>query len=325
MKKILSIALVLVLVLSLGATAFAADEVTYTDGQGASFTLKYTGSGKPEETFKFSDFTCTDVQNAGAGITTENAPKPTKIADVTVSATEESKTVNIALPTYTTVGVYTYTFNQTVGTTAGVTYYKAGTEQQMKLVVTVIQDETEGANPDKLRIAAVHVEAGSTDADKTGEIENTYEGHKLTVSKTVEGNFADRTKDWNFTVVLTAPEGTTVNNTIQQGETDIAGGWTTKTLTFTLKHGESIDISNIPVGTTYTVVETESGENGYTTEGEVTTATALSEDTEVDVKNTKNTTPDTGISLDSLPYILIVAVVLSAAVVMFINKRRSEV
>ena len=41
--------------------------------------------------------------------------------------------------------------------------------------------------------------------------------------------------------------------------------------------------------------------------------------------NEKKTDIDTGIALDSLPYVLVVAVVLSAAVLMFVNKRRSEV
>ena len=46
-------------------------------------------------------------------------------------------------------------------------------------------------------------------------------------------------------------------------------------------------------------------------------------DVTVTITNTKTAEVDTGITLDSLPYILIVAVVLAAAVVMIINKRRN--
>jgi hypothetical protein len=75
------------------------------------------------------------------------------------------------------------------------------------------------------------------------------------------------------------------------------------------------------------VDEDDYSADGYTTTGEVTEATAMASNGDVTapIVNDKTATVDTGISLDSLPYILIVAVVLSAAVVMFINKRRSEV
>ena len=52
---------------------------------------------------------------------------------------------------------------------------------------------------------------------------------------------------------------------------------------------------------------------------------ALRRITRVRLSNNKEVTVDTGISLDSLPYILIVAVILAASVVMVVSKRRSEV
>ena len=55
------------------------------------------------------------------------------------------------------------------------------------------------------------------------------------------------------------------------------------------------------------------------------TAIAADDADTVTITNNKDTDIDTGIILDSLPYVLVVTVVLSAAVLMFVNKRRSEV
>ena len=82
MKKLFAIILALTVLMSLSTTAFAAAG-DYTDVTKASFTVKYTANSgtAPTETFSFSEFTCSSVTDAAAGVTTANAPKPTKIAD----------------------------------------------------------------------------------------------------------------------------------------------------------------------------------------------------------------------------------------------------
>lgn len=330
MKKILSVALVLALVLSFGVTAFAANGDTY-DASATNnvititktLTASGTGAQYPGDTLAFT------ATSEGVTDCTEGTEQPDlpAISNVTVNEGDTSATINVTLPAFTAVGVYTYKIQETDTNVAGVTYRA----DAITLVLTVIEQDG------KKVVAAVHCEvpvdpvteeegSGST---KTDVFENTYEAAALTISKSVTGNLGDKQKDWNFTVTFTAPSGDTVKGTIGCSDTTKAiapgEGWTTKTATFVLKDSESITFNNIPVGTTYTIVETESGEDGYTTTGEVTTAKELSEDTTETIVNNKEVTVDTGISLDSLPYILIVAVVLSAAVVMFINKRRSEV
>ena len=99
------------------------------------------------------------------------------------------------------------------------------------------------------------------------------------------------------------------------------------TATIQVKHGDTVTFANVPEGVTWTVAEADYSSEGYDAADystESSTMTAGGEAT-CTITNNKSVTVDTGISLDSLPYILIVAVVLSAAVVMFINKRRSEV
>ncbi|MBQ9685871.1 MAG: hypothetical protein IJV41_04880 [Oscillospiraceae bacterium] len=331
MKKTISVLLALVLVLSLSVTAFADDDpVTYTDATTATFKVTYTatdGGTQPEETFTFSAFTCTNVENGGVladgtVVNTSTAPVPEKIADITLNSTTTEGTATITLPTYTAVGIYTYTFNETVGTTSGVTYYKDDAVQTMKLVVTVIQD---GDN--KIRVAAVHVENGNTDADKTGTIANTYQNGTLKVAKVVSGNMGDKSKYFDVTVTFAPAEGESIKSAITYtgGKYTDAQTVSNNTVTIQVKDGDTITFSNVPATATYIVDEADYSSDGYTTTGEVTTATAMTSkgDVTVTITNTKTAEVDTGITLDSLPYILIVAVVLAAAVVMIINKRRN--
>ena len=332
MKKILSLALALVLVLSMSTVAFAAEtgESTYTDMSTVTLTKEYkltnTGTTSPAETFAFSTLTCTNVTDAADGVTTTNAPVPT-IANVSYTAGEAGgenakKNITITLPEYSSVGIYTYTFTETDGGTAGVTYRS----DAITLVVTVIE---QGG---KVRVAAVHTE-GEGEA-KSGEFNNEYSAGCLSVKKTVTGIMGDQQKEFTVKVTFTAPEGDTVREdityvdgtetkTIEAGE-----GWTgSKEVEITLKHDETVTFTNIPYGVTYTVVE-----NDYTAEadGGYDVASYNFDDNNkkidsasenVTITNNKDGEIDTGISMDSMPYILLLAVACMGLFV-FISKKR---
>lgn len=332
MKKFLSLALALVLVLSLSTVAFAAEgeETTYTDMSTVTLTKEYkltnSGTTSPAETFAFSTLTCTNVTDAADGVTTANAPVPT-IASVSYTAGEAGgenaeKNITITLPTYTSVGIYTYTFTETDGGTAGVTYRS----DAITLVVTVIEQDG------KVRVAAVHTE-GDGEA-KSGEFNNEYSAGSLSVKKTVTGIMGDQQKEFTVKVTFTAPEGDTVREAITyvdgtETKTIAAGeGWTgSKEVEITLKHDETVTFTNIPYGVTYTVVE-----NDYTAEadGGYDAASYNFDDNNkkidtasenVTITNNKDGDIDTGITMDSMPYILLLAVACMGLIV-FISKKR---
>lgn len=332
MKKILALALALVLVLSMGTVAFAAEgeETTYTDMSTVTLTKEYkltnAGTTSPAETFAFSALTCTNVTDAADSVTTTNAPVPT-IASVSYTAGEAGgknakKNITITLPTYTSVGIYTYTFTETDGGTAGVTYRS----DAITLVVTVIEQDG------KVRVAAVHTE-GEGEA-KSGEFNNEYSAGSLSVKKTVTGIMGDQQKEFTVKVTFTAPEGDTVREAITyvdgtETKTIAAGeGWTgSKEVEITLKHDETVTFTNIPYGVTYTVVE-----NDYTAEadGGYDAASYNFDDNNkkidtasenVTITNNKNGDIDTGINMDSMPYILLLAVACMGLIV-FISKKR---
>lgn len=337
LKKIVCLVLGLALMLSLGTVAFA-DEVTesgettqpstYSDQTTVIiekvYKIENVGTTSPAETFT--------VEQVGDGCVTDGdattAPALGTIAGAVfaegAATTEGAKAnITITLPTYTTVGVYEYTLKEAVGTTAGVVYHSGN----IKLVVTVMKD-ADGT----IRVAAVHTEAENE--EKSGSITNVYraagvqsEDTGLKIMKTISGNMADPDKYFEFTVSLTGETG----KTYAASYAIKGGSYTSNPTSCTvdtpfkiyLKAGETITIENLPYGVTYTVDETDY--NGYTTKGEVLTPAMVDAATEsVTVNNEKSADVDTGIYTDTMPYILLLAVVAVAAIVFFSKKRYAK-
>lgn len=332
MKKFMSLLLALLLVMSLGSSAFADN---YTDMPTATLTVTYNetneGSISPAETLAFT-IARTSVTDAAEGVTAENMPIPIL---GTVSYAEGdagkdgamTKSLTITLPSYSSVGIYTYTIKQTAGTNAGVEYWS----EDIRLVVTVIQDAATGL----IRVAAVHTEGTGT-GQKSDDITNTYSAGSLSVTKTVTGNMGDRDKYFAITVTLTGEQGKTYASsyTVSGGSKLVNGPDDSNSptisigtpATFYLKHGETFTIENLPYGVTYTVAEAD-----YTAEGyedaeinfpdqnkKIDTASET-----VTIINNKEAAVDTGIVLDSLPYVLLLVLSIGGAV-LFLLKRRSS-
>lgn len=138
---------------------------------------------------------------------------------------------------------------------------------------------------------------------------------ELTIQKTVSGNMYNANDVFSFT--------------LQYGE---------KTETFTLKGGESKTFQ-VPVGAEVTVTEDLTKSNGYIPSngtGTTVTLTAGSEkngifkfampeqDGKLVINNDKTVQIDTGISLETVPYILILAVVVIGAVLLIKRRRKRD-
>lgn len=329
MKKLISLTLALFFVLSMATAASATD--MYTDMTEVTITKMYEAANpdttSPAETFEFT-IAPTSVTDAAEGVTVENMPLPT-IGNVSYASGEagsetKSKNITVMLPEYTSVGIYTYTIRETAGTTAGVTYF----DSEIRLVVTVLQT-ADG----KIRVAAVHTEA--VGEAKSNCFANTYSAGALAVTKEVTGNLGDRNKEFHVTVTFTAPEGKTVGEAISymdgSEEMTIPAGWTgTRQATITLRHDETVTVTNLPYGVTYTVVEDDytGSENGgydaavyaFSDDGMLVDSAA---DT-VKITNNKTSEVDTGVSLDSVPFILILAACAGTAVLLVIKRRKKE-
>lgn len=319
-KKMITAILVFSLALSLSAIAFADDEKfeapLYTDMSSVTITKVYTlvGDGKsPAEAFT--------LQQVGDGIVRDGeaaaAPPLGKITDAVYS--EGAATGNgaeaeftISLPKYDNVGIYEYSLAEIPGTTAGVTYY----ENTIKLVVTVVNDNDTG----KLRIAAVHTE--SVGDQKSDRFPNTYSAGKLNIYKNVTGNLGDKTKYFTFTVTLTGEEGKTYAESyaVSGGSSDRNPSAVTigESAVFYLKHDETVTISNLPYGVGYTVTEDTPSDYTLTKSGDTGSVAAASQT--ASFTNRKGGTPDTGISLDSLPYVLVLVCIGMGAAALSVKK-----
>lgn len=190
----------------------------------------------------------------------------------------------------------------------------------------------------------------------------------VTITKQVTGLLGDTNKEFAFSVSITQNGTACTGVTAKKGSTEVSLN------SFTLKHGETVTLENVPIGATITVNESTPGEHytvystgyndGQNGSGEVTfkyvavanTAAAsdtdeadlmllsMDEGTAVDtdavaladatdkmvtnnaimVTNHCTLFPDTGVLLDTLPYIVILAVVAGGVALLMLRKHRKE-
>ena len=148
---------------------------------------------------------------------------------------------------------------------------------------------------------------------------------KLTITKTVTGNFGDKSKAFQFSMQVDGGNSfkLTANGTA------LANGSQSDYI-FSLKHGENIVIEGMPVGKKIVLAETNAEQ--YTVSFNDTVETnrnyvnekGLKENTTINVTNHRNVSPDTGVFVDSLPYILIIACVAGVAALFLIRRRKKR-
>ena len=150
----------------------------------------------------------------------------------------------------------------------------------------------------------------------------------VVVSKVVTGNFGDRNKNFTFTATLTKGAGVAVDFPTA-GSGYIVNG---NVASFDLKHGENVTLINLPIGAKLTILETDNGghsvtvkeNNGSPITGSSITVTIPTSATATSVEFTNNKTViiDTGISLDSWPYIMILILLISGGIGGLVWKRK---
>ena len=156
----------------------------------------------------------------------------------------------------------------------------------------------------------------------------------LTVTKTVTGKLGDTNKAFTFTI--TKADGTAANITdtnIEISEADRAKVEWKGNGQFTLKDGASIIFKNLPSGQYKVVEDNYSGEkyetsyvvDSGTPENRREASVTIGTDAKT-IAFTNNCTlqPDLGVLLDTLPYIVILAVVAGGVALLMLRKHRKE-
>lgn len=344
-KKIGALILAGTMLLSMGTTVFAAEEPTVPDvnqnGQ-VPITKEFEmadGLRTPAATFKFT-----------ATSRTEGVPTAT-IADVSFA---DGQTGTLKGEKYVLEGTTTISFQGT-WPHAGEYVYTV-TESKENPMSNVTYDTSSytlrvyvinGTNG--LEVEKITAQGANGKTDKI-LFTNTYAKNDatLTIEKNTTGKYADKTKEFKFEITFTKSpmsDQTSFTGTIgAQSDTYIAG--TPKE--FSLADGERLVFHDLPVGTTYVVKELDALD-GYTpsvtvVENRTTTVnrTAAQEgdaldtlkeggkrnlvgeyENKVTFTNThKGGVVPTGILMNNLPFILLVAVAIVAFVSLAVIKRR---
>lgn len=156
----------------------------------------------------------------------------------------------------------------------------------------------------------------------------------LTVTKTVTGKLGDTNKAFTFQILDAS--GKPVELTTGSYEFGNANGALLSDGTdgkFTLKDGASIIFKNLPSGQYKVVEDNYSGEkyetsyvvdSGTSTDGQEATVTIGTDAKQINFTNHRTLEPDLGVLLDTLPYIVILAVVAGGVALLMLRKHRKE-
>lgn len=160
----------------------------------------------------------------------------------------------------------------------------------------------------------------------------------VTINKTVSGNLGDQSKAFPFSLSITV-DGKNYTKQLDYLRNNAYGmiSSSNDSYAFNLAHGQSIQIF-LPYGCNYTLSENMEAEWKYDSttfvvdegEPEVKNSTSdvsvskenLTEAQNISVTNHKEEIPDTGISLDSMPYILVLALAVIGVAIFIIFKRK---
>lgn len=189
-----------------------------------------------------------------------------------------------------------------------------------------------------------YVQEAGTGIDPTNPDPTYKTDGSLNVTKkiNVNGGTLDKDKEFAFTATFTFPTGTDANTL--GGVKDANGNKITinegGTYTFTLKANGNMKFTGVPVGTQISVAESatpnykgsaESVFNGQPqtnvvagkyNEAITVTNTLGQKQNKVDVTNTYNNVPTTGIIMNTLPYVLMIALCGAALMAFVAFKRR---
>lgn len=176
--------------------------------------------------------------------------------------------------------------------------------------------------------------ADTISADTTFYAKYVPASANLTVTKTVTGKLGDTNKAFTFQILDASGNPVTLTTgNYEFSNTNGAllnGGINGK---FTLKDGASITFKNLPSGEYKIVEEDYTGEkyetsyvvdSGTSTDGQEATVTIGTDAKQINFTNHRTLEPDLGVLLDTLPYLVILAVVAGGVALLMLRKHRKE-
>lgn len=265
-----------------------------------------------------------------------------------------------------TVGEYTYTLSEDTVKYPGV----SANDSALTMKITVVNQLNDQNQPIANSYGYyVALYRGGNKIEAKDAFKNSYDSKSLTLSKTVHGALGNLSKDFTFKIKFTkadalqnntdtglykGPQVAELSNTatLKDGTTAISQNAyleLDKEYTVTLRHNDSLKLSNLPAGIKYEIYEdgsqVEAGAVVVTVDNVKYTVTVTDTDTDTafdttettKIKGTVNNTdvtaafqntnpdsPDMGVVLDNAPYIAMLAIVAIGGVALMLNKRRRD-
>lgn len=342
--KAMLMAGMLTMSLCAGTAVMAEEAPAPTVGQAGITKNLHIAEGitVPDTTFTFN-ITQTSGDETTVAKTTTADFRADAVTDDLVS---KAATTELADATkYPHAGVYTFTVSEVKGDVAGMTY-------DTKSYIVKVYVVNDG---DDLKVDSITANDGTAKVTDMS-FDNTYvKDSSLTIEKKVTETQADRTKHFNFTINMTKASTDTrasYTGTIVKGDkckethqnvvlTFDNNGKATANVE--LCDGDTITFDNIAAGTRYTVTEAGAAD-GYTPSVAVVEngATAVQTNAASDAEGIKAENkligenansvvftnayadaPVTGVIINNLPYVVLVAAAVCAlAALVLINRRR---
>lgn len=260
-----------------------------------------------------------------------------------------------------TIGEYYYTITENTPAYPGVT--PVHDTLTMKITVVNATGEIGGGYGYYVALYRSNSDGTTEKVEAKNAFSNTYNSKNLTLSKTVHGSLGSLAENFSFIIefepasddvadMYKGPQVGTVGNDVSiNGKTTGDYLDLNTPYTVTLKHGKSLNFSNLPAGIKYKVYEVDSAfnaEKDAVTKGDYTVVVRESTDVDSNViafdttdkntvkgsvgtanvttafHNTHEGQPDMGVVLDNAPYIAMLAIVAIGGVALMLNKRRRD-
>ena len=220
---------------------------------------------------------------------------------------------------FETPGVYKFSLTEVAGTNPNIDY--ATNSYKVEVSVAMPTDYPTHTTP---VIQKIQVKDGDNKADKAAFANTAKANDSLKVSKKVAGTAANTQDEFNYTLKIEGAQGFYDAVKGNDKYTVEAG----KDFPFELKHGESIEIKNLPEGATYTVTEANRDytanfavDDGQAQAGAVATGT-IHKGSAVAYTNEKGFAPATGVNSDTMPFVFGGLVVVAGAGALLISRKR---
>lgn len=328
-KNVVAAALAGSMVIALPGAAFA----TTVDNNGFTVDKTWTAASNTQlnntEAFTFEvQFTGATAQGTWtpADLSTDKVVRTLTADWKTLAGAGASANASLTAKTlfagynFTAPGTYNFTVKEIAGSNPNIVY--DGTVYNVEVVVSMPDNYPASDTPVIKEIKAKV--ANGDKADKAAFANTAKANDSLKVFKKVAGTAANMQDEFSYTLKIEGAQGS--YGYVLNG---VAGTFDAKdTLTFKMKHDQSIEIKNLPEGATYTVTEADTDytesfavDGGQAQAGKVATGT-IHKDSTVVYTNEKGFAPATGVNSDTMPFVFGGLVVVAGAGALLISRKR---